>query len=146
MKQVKTIFKAVTLISLFTIFQITFSSCSDDDDQGNDDQCTYQGFAEIPADTSTSIPEADLTTDFFYTSSNGPEVEIYENANPGDFHLVTTTVTAGSTGPGQLQFNGTLHTVTVECIETGSAVGDSMRFKTSGSVNTEFCVVIDVYH
>ncbi len=143
MKTLKTI-----LLVLLTIS--TLLSCDNDSDPApNDDICEYQGltFLDTANSTETLIPESDLTTDFFHSSSNGPEVEIYETSNPGNFNFTTTIVTVGSTGTGILNLNGSTYNVNVTCQRTGSAIGEEMRFDvTTSGIEVEFCVLIDAYH
>tara|TARA_B100000787_G_scaffold48809_1_gene35103 strand:+ start:4942 stop:5883 length:942 start_codon:yes stop_codon:yes gene_type:complete len=110
--------------------------------------CDYQGVSlfEINGNTGTEtlIAESDLFTDFFYTSSNGPEVEIFALDNPGNFNFTTTVVTLNATGTGILNYNGTTYTVNVTCLKTGNAIGQEMRFDiTSPEVEAEICVIID---
>ena len=142
----KTIFK--TVLALTLVF--TFSSCDNDNaPYNNDDTCQYQGFTFVDTTTTTQtlIPESDLTTDFFNTSSNGPEVEIYQTSNPGGFNFTTTVVTLNGTGTGTLNFNGNTYTVNVTCQRTGNGVGQEMRFDlTATGLEAEFCVVIDAFH
>lgn len=141
-----TILKTATLL-LFTM--LVFSCDNDSEPSPNDAQCNYEGFTFLDTsnNTQTVIPESDLTTDFFYTSSNGPEVEIYQTSNPGGFNFVTTVVTQGATGTGTLNYNGNTYSVNVTCQRTGSAVGEEMRFDvTASGLEVEFCVVIDAYH
>ncbi len=147
MKTVKNIL-TIAVVLVATLFVST--SCDNDNAPSpNDTQCNYQGltFLDTASNTQTLIPETDLTTDFFATSSNGPEVEIYQTSAPGDMNFVTTVVTQGATGTGTLNINGNNYPVNVTCQRTGGAVGDEMRFDVSASgIEVEFCVVIDVYH
>ncbi|WP_188463210.1 hypothetical protein [Bizionia arctica] len=143
----KTTIKSLCLLVLTLIL----FNCDNDDDVNavNEDVCNYAGFTFLDTsdNTQTLIPEAELTTDFYYTSSNGPEVEIYETANPSDFWFVTLVVADGATGTGQLNLGGTIHTVNVACQRTGNAVGEEMRYDiTASGLEAEFCVIIDLYH
>ncbi len=136
-------------ILLTLCLSIILLSCDNDD--GNADNqtvCNYQGFTYFDSsNTQTLIPEAELTTDFFNTSSNGPEVEIYKTSAPGDFWFTTTVVTLNGTGTGTLNINGNQHTVNVKCQRTGTAVGEEMRFDlTASGIEAEFCVIIDEFH
>ncbi|NRD21379.1 hypothetical protein HNV08_15085 [Winogradskyella eckloniae] len=137
-------------IILLLVLSIAVFSCDNDDGNAdNQNVCNYEGFTFLDTqnNTQTLIAEADLTTDFFDTSSNGPEVEIYQTANPGDFWFVTTVVAANTSGTGSLSIGNTIHTVNVTCQRTGTGVGDEMRFDITGSgLEAEFCVVIDVFH
>jgi len=141
----KTILKTIILLLVITI-----TSCDNDDPTTpNLNVCNYTGFTFLDTgnNTQTLIAEADLTTDFFNTSSNGPEVEIYETNNPGNFNFTTTVTTLNGTGTGTLVLNGNTYTVNVICQRTGTAVGDEMRFDlTASGLEAEFCVVIDVFH
>lgn len=135
---------------LVALLFIAFISCDNDDgNAANQNACNYQGFTYLDtnSNTQTLIPEADLYTDFFNTSSNGPEVEIYETNNPGNFNFTTTVVTLNGTGTGTLNYGGNTYTVNVTCQRTGSAIGDEMRFDVSASgLEAEFCVIIDDFH
>ncbi len=149
MKKLKTITPILLLlVALFTIGQ----SCTpnlEPEPAPEEQQCDYEGltFNDTSNNTQTLISESDLTTDFFNTSSNGPEVEIYKTANPSDMNFVTTVVTEGATGTGTLMINGTNYPVNVTCQKTGNAVGDEMRFKlTATGIDAKFCVIIDQFH
>ncbi|WP_299524584.1 hypothetical protein [uncultured Lutibacter sp.] len=134
------------------LFAVTFTLYNCDNDNGNasnETACNYEGFTFLDTNnnTQTLIPESDLFTDFFNTSSNGPEVEIYETNDPGNFNFTTSVVTLNGTGTGVLNFNGSTYTVNVICQRTGSAIGDEMRFDlTASGLEVEFCVVIDAFH
>ena len=136
----------------FTIATLIFSFYSCDNDDGNapnQNACTYQGFTYLDTNnnTTTLIPESDLYTYFYNTSSNGPEVEIFETNNPGNFNFSTTVVTLNGTGTGTLNYNGNSYTVNVVCQRTGNAVGQEMRFDlTASGLEAEFCVIIDDFH
>ena len=140
-----------TLNTLKTIFllviTIAFSSCTNNDDDGTTLTCTTQGmFYDLGTNPQVFIPEANLTTDFYITSSNGPEVEIYG----AGIVFVTTTVNQNQTGTGTLIIgSGPNETINVTCLVTGTTVGDVMRFLFNGTYNGnqitgEFCVTIDV--
>jgi hypothetical protein len=110
--------------------------------------CDYQGVAilDVNSNITTFINESALSTDFFYSSSNGPNVEIYETNNPGNFNFTTTVVTLNATGTGILNYNGTAYTVNVTCLKTGNAVGQEMRFDvTAPELEAEICVIIDLF-
>ena len=149
----KKILNTITPITLLVIVLFMVGSgCPSDngiEDEPETSACDYDGYDGLDTTNSTTtlIPEVDLTTDFFHTSSNGPEVEIYETSDPGNFWFVTTVVTANASGTGQLSIDGTIQTVNVTCLATGSAVGQGMQFMLTGTgLDAEFCVVIDVYH
>lgn len=136
------------ILILFAILSV-FACDNDDDNAVNEDQCNYQGFTYLDTsnNTQTLIAEVDLTTDFYYTSSNGPEVEIYKTNDPGNFWFVTTVVTENATGTGTLNFGGTLYPVNVTCQRAGNAVGEEFRYDITGSgLEAEYCVIIDLYH
>ena len=136
------------ILILFAILSV-FACDNDDDNAVNEDQCNYQGFTYLDTsnNTQTLFAEADLTTDFYYTSSNGPEVEIYKTDDPGNYNFVTTVVTANATGTGTLTFGGTPYPVNVTCQRAGNAVGEEFRYDITGSgLEAEYCVVIDLYH
>jgi len=145
----KTITKnSAVILFLFAIIFIGVSCGPQDDNssQGEEYQCNYSGYSTT-TNTYTNIPESDLTTDFFYTSSNGPEVEIYLTSNPGDFNFITTVVTLNATGTGLLQIGSNTQTVNVTCHKAGNAVGEEFWFEVTGNnIDSQFCVVIDQYH
>ncbi|MGV6846295.1 MAG: hypothetical protein ACWA42_09250 [Lutibacter sp.] len=140
----KSLFKTIALLLIIT------TSCNNDNNPSpNDTQCNYQGFTFLDTNNNTQmvIPETDLTTDFFNTSSNGLEVEIYQTSNPGDFNFTTTVTTLNATGTGTLNYNGNTYTVNVTCQRTGTAVGEEMRYDvTASGLEVEFCVIIDIFH
>ena len=142
----KTILKTILLFAI----TLTMFNCNNDDDSAvNQDECNFAGFTFLDTanNTQTLIADADLTTDFFNSSSNGPEVEIYKTDNPGDFWFVTTAVAENAVGTGSLSVGGTIYDVNVTCQRTGNAVGEEMRFDVTGSgLEAEFCVVINVFH
>lgn len=145
----KTILKSLILL----VFALTIFNCDNDDGDPitspNEDVCNFQGltFLDTGDNTQTLIPDSELTTDFFYTSSNGPEVEIYDTDNPGDFWFLTEVVEANASGVGRLNIGGTIHNVNVTCQRTGSAVNEEMRFDvTANGLEAEFCVKINEYH
>ncbi|MFD2909554.1 hypothetical protein ACFSX9_12515 [Flavobacterium ardleyense] len=142
----KTIFKT----SLLLLISMAFFNCNNDDgNAANQDQCNYSGLSYVLSSNTTKIliPETELTTDFFNTSTNGPEVEIFKTDDPGNFWFLTTVVTANTTGTGTLNLGGTVYPVNVTCQRTGNAVGQEMRYDiTSSSLEAEFCVVIDFFH
>jgi len=138
------------VILLLTAFAFIGSSCGgqdDDEDTSTEEyQCDYAGYSTT-SNTYVNTPDSDLTTDFFYTSSNGPEVEIYLNSNPGSFNFTTTVVTQNATGTGTLNEGGNTHTVNVTCHKAGNAVGEEFWFEVTGNgINSKFCVTIDQYH
>ncbi|WP_452223089.1 hypothetical protein [Lacinutrix chionoecetis] len=131
------------------VVTITFSSCTNNDDDGITTTCTTQGlFYDLGTNAQVFEPEVNLTTDFYITSSNGPEVEIYG----AGVVFVTTEVTLNATGTAMLILNnGPNANVYVTCLATGTNVGDTMRFIFNGIYNGdpitgEFCVTIDVAH
>lgn len=144
----KTIFK--TVISILIIL-ILFVSCDNDSDPSpNDTQCNYQGVTYyFPPSTNTFIPETDLTLDFITAGSNGPEVEVYETNNPGNFNFTTTALTANATDLGTVNYNGTTYNNTsITCQRgvtgnTGASIGDEFRWDiVEGSVEFEICMVV----
>ncbi|MFD2541703.1 hypothetical protein ACFSSB_05165 [Lacinutrix gracilariae] len=142
----KTTFKTLCLLILTLVL---FNCDNDDDNAVNQDDCNFAGFTFLDTsdNTQTLIAESDLTTDFYYTSSNGPEVEIYKSSDPGNFWFVTLVVTDGQTGGGQLSVNGTIYNVNVTCQRAGNAIGEEFRYDITGSgLEAEYCVVIDLYH
>lgn len=142
--------KTIHLVGLFLMTSLCFISCDNDDgNASNQNSCNYEGFTFLDTNnnTTTLIPESDLFTDFFNTSSNGPEVEIYEVSDPGNFNFTTTVVALNATGTGVLNYNGTTYNVNVICQRTGNAIGNEMRFDlTASGLEVEFCVTIDDFH
>jgi hypothetical protein len=141
--------KSIYYIGILTII-FSFISCDNDDGNApNQNTCNYQGFTFLDTNnnTNTLIAGSDLFTDFFNTSSNGPEVEIYETNNPGNFNFTTTVVNLNGTGTGILNYNGNTYTVNVTCQRTGNAIGQEMRFDlTASGLEAELCVIIDNFH
>ncbi len=143
MKNLNTITRLKTgLILLLAIF---ITSCNNDDDSLTQ-TCTTQGlFYTIGSSAQVFETEANLTTDFFINSSNGPEVEIYGSA----VVFVTTTVNLNQTGTAVITIgNGPTETVAVACLATDMVVGGTMRFAFNGTyggnpITGEFCVTID---
>ncbi|WP_452227019.1 hypothetical protein [Lacinutrix cladophorae] len=141
----KTTIKTLCLLFLTLVL---FNCDNDDGDADNQDDCNFAGFTFLDTSDSTQtlIPESDLTTDFYYTSSNGPEVEIFKTSDPGNFWFVTQVVTPG-TGGGQLSVNGTIYNVNVTCQRAGNAVNEEFRYDiTASGLEAEYCVLIDLYH
>lgn len=142
----KTIFKTILVV----LISLTIYNCDNDDGNAvNQDVCNYAGFTfyDTSNNTQTLIPESELTTDFYNTSSNGPEVEIYKTTDPGSFWFVTTVVAANVTGTGTLNVGGTVYPVNVTCQRTGNAVGEEMRYDiTANGLEAEYCVIIDLFH
>ena len=77
----------------------SFISCDNDDgNTPNQNTCECQGVTFFDNnDNKELIAESDLFTDFFNTSGNEPEVEIYERNNPGNFNFTTTKVDVNGT-------------------------------------------------
>lgn len=127
-------------------------SCNNDDDN-NIQTCTQQGWAYSLDNTSlNTIDETVLNTDYFHHylgPGTGPAVEIWKVSGLNKVVFLTTVITAGATGQGDLSINGNpIETVDVTCVVGGSTVGSLMRFTVSGTYNNqmiegEFCVVID---
>lgn len=141
MKTLKTL-KTILLL----VITVAISSCTNNDDDGITMTCTTQGFFyTIGTNAQVFEPEANLTTEFLMTSSNGPEVEIYGSA----VVFVTTTVNLNQTGTGIMTIgNGPTETVAVTCLATDTVVGGTMRFAFNGTyggnpISGEFCVIID---
>ncbi|MBU2938772.1 hypothetical protein KO494_04370 [Lacinutrix sp. C3R15] len=136
-------------LCLLVLSLVLFNCDNDDGNADNQDDCNFAGFTFLDTanNTQTLIGESELITDFYYTSSNGPEVEIYKSSDPGDFWFVTKAVTANASGPGTLSVGGTIYAVNVTCQRTGNAVGEEMRFDiTASGLEAEYCVIIDLYH
>lgn len=132
------------------IIIFSFISCNNDDGNAqNQNTCNYQGFTFLDTNnnTTTLITESELFTDFFNTSSNGPEVEIYGMNNPGNFNFTTTVVNLNGIGTGALNYNGNTYIVNVTCHRTGNAIGQEIRFNlTASGLEAELCVIIDDFH
>ncbi|AUC81852.1 hypothetical protein [Lacinutrix sp. Bg11-31] len=146
--------KILKTVLLFCI-AFTFSNCDNDDDTTtpNVDVCSYQGltFLDVSSNTQTLIPETDLTTDYLTGGSNGPEIEVYETSNPGNFNFTTTVVDDNTTGISTINYNGNTYlNIATTCQRgvtgtTGAVVGDEFRFDISGNgVEIELCIIVDV--
>lgn len=146
----KTIFK----ILFITVLSLSLSNCDNDDGNApNQNACTFQGltFADSSNNTQTLTPESDLWTDYLTAGSNGPEVEVYLNSDPGFFNFTTTAVTDGGSGLATVNYDGTTYQgVPVTCQRgvtdptIGALVGDEFRFDISfGSLEMELCVIVD---
>lgn len=145
----KKVLSKILVFALVISGATLYISCDNDDNAANESVCNYEGFTFLDTNNNntTLIPETDLFTDFFNTSSNGPEVEIYKISNPGSFNFTTSVVTLNGTGTGTLVLNGNSYTVNVVCQRTGTAVGEEMRFDiTASGLEAEFCVIIDNFH
>jgi hypothetical protein len=137
--------KTIKILVLALITITLCVSCDNDSSPSpNDVACNYQGltFLDTSNNTQTLLPEADLTTEYYPNSSNGPEVEIYGGT---PFVVFTTTaVTVGATESTSIIINGTTYPITVTCQRAGTLVGDEFRFDlTANNVEAEYCVVID---
>jgi len=143
--------KSTFRIAFILMISITLFNCDNDDGNApNENVCAYQGLTAELSGTQTLIPESDLTSGYLTAGSNGPEIEIYQTSNPGNFNFTTTVVNDGATGTGTVNFNGvTYQNIAVECQRgvtgtTGAAVGDEFRFDiTDGTLEIELCVIVD---
>jgi len=138
----KTIFK----ILFITVLSLSLSNCDNDDGNAdNQNACNYQGMSYLDTNDNTQIliPESDLTTDIFLTSSNGPEWEIFGTTASGDF--LTLVYSPGSNPPVfEFVFNGTNFPVTISEIRNDNVVGGELRADVSHSgFEIEYCVFID---
>ncbi|MBB3124765.1 hypothetical protein FHS04_002292 [Mesoflavibacter sabulilitoris] len=134
---------------------VLFTSCNNDDDVNNDatneTQCNYQGFSYLDNNNNdqTLIPESELNTQYFPNASNGPYgapgIEIASYTGSTTLFFTTNVIALNDTGTGLITIdNGTEQTVTVTCQRAGTAVGDEVRLDVVyGSVEVEFCVIID---
>ncbi|RLJ69134.1 hypothetical protein CLV86_0528 [Lacinutrix venerupis] len=134
---------------------VLFTSCNNDDDVNNDatneTQCNYQGFSYLDSNNNdqTLIPESELNTQYFPNASNGPNgapgIEIVSYTGSTTLFFTTNVIALNDTGTGLITIdNGTEQTVTVTCQRAGTAVGDEVRLDVvNGSVEVEFCVIID---
>ena len=134
---------------------VLFTSCNNDDDVNNDatneTQCNYQGFSYLDSNNNdqTLIPESELNTQYFPNASNGPNgapgIEIASYTGSTTLFFTTNVIALNDTGTGLITIdNGTEQTVTVTCQRAGTAVGDEVRLDVvNGSVEVEFCVIID---
>ena len=140
---------------LFLSFLFIITSCDNDSSPSpNDNQCNYQGFSYLDTSNNTQIliPEANLNTQFFPNTNNGPYgapgVEIAGTAPNGDFVFFSTNViTEGSSGTAnEFRINGEQipGNIVVTCQRAGTAIGDEFRYDIQISgYETEFCVIID---
>lgn len=146
----KTILKNTLVIILTaTLF---FSCDNDNDPSPNDAQCTHDGVTYFfPNTTNTFIDAADLTLEYYTSTSNGPEVEVYLNSDPGHFNFVTTAVIEGATDTNTVNYNGnTYNNSSITCQRglatgntTGANVGDEFRWDiVNGSVEFEICMAV----
>jgi len=139
---------------LLVLLLITFFSCDNDDGNApNENVCTYEGltFEDINNNTQTFIPEADLTLEYFTATSNGPEVEVYETANPGNFNFTTIAVIENTSDTNTVNYNGnTYNNAAITCQRglasgntAGANVGDEFRWDiVVNSVEFEICMVV----
>jgi len=141
------------VLALLLALLFTQTGCDNDNAPApNDNQCNFQGltFNDSNGNIHTSIAESDLTTEYYTATSNGPAVEIYETAQPGNFNFSTNVVNEGDSGPGTINYNGSTYAVTVTCQRgvtgsTGAAVGDDFRYDiTTSGLEVELCVIQDV--
>lgn len=146
----KTISKQVLIVLVILAF---FNCDNDDGNTPNENVCNYQGLTAEINGTVTLIPESDLISSYITGGSNGPEIEIYDFNNPGDFNFTTTVVDENATGTGTVVIDGNAYSnVTITCQRgvtgtTGAAVGDEFRFDVVDNANNlevEFCVIVDV--
>lgn len=147
----KTIIKSFFLLAI----TLTFFNCDNDDDATtpNVDVCNFQGLTVLLNGTQTLVPESDLTTQYLTGGSNGPEIEVFETANPGNFNFTSTVVDENTTGIGTINYGGnTYNNLTVTCqrgvpstATTGAALGDEFRIDIVGNnIELELCVIVDV--
>ncbi|WP_452227017.1 hypothetical protein [Lacinutrix cladophorae] len=142
-----------TLLLIFVL--CIFTSCNNDDNANNDatneTQCDYQGFSYLDNNNNdqTLISESELNTQYFPNASNGPYgapgIEIASYTGTTTLFFTTNVIALNDTGIGYITIdNGTEQTVTVTCQRVGTAVGDEVRLDVVyGSVEVEFCVIID---
>lgn len=146
----KTILKNTLVLILFTAL---FFSCNNDNGSSpNDDQCNYDGLTFYDSNnTNTFIAAADLTLDYITAGSNGPEVEVYETNNPGNFNFTTIAVTTNATDTNTVNYNGsTYNNAQITCQRglapnntTGANVGDEFRWDiVVGAVEFEICMQV----
>lgn len=139
--------KTILISILLLAITLTLFNCDNDDGNAdNQDDCNYQGMSYLDTSDNTQIliPEADLTTDYFVTSSNGPEWEIYGTTTGGDF---LTLVYSPGTSTYEFIFNGTNYPVTITVQRDDNVLGGEIRCDVSHSgFEIEYCVIIDVYH
>ncbi len=141
-----TIKKTIGLILLVTVMIAISTSCGPDPEPEKDDKCDYQGFTytNTSNNSQTSIPEAELTTELFPSSSS---IEIYKTTDPGNMNFSTGVITDGGTGTGTLNYNGSTISVNVTCQKAGTAVGDEFRYDVTGTnLEAQFCVEVDQVH
>ncbi|NRR92986.1 hypothetical protein HSX10_15530 [Winogradskyella undariae] len=144
--------KIIKKLSIIAIICLGLVSCDNDDDNAtNIAECNYEGFSYYDAnnDDQLILAESELNTQYFPNDSNGPYgasgIEIASFTSSPTIFFTTNVLIENETGIGWISVNGNPdQLVTVTCQRTGSAVGDEMRYDvTYGSIEVEFCVVID---
>ena len=152
----KTIFKnSVTVLLSITAILFIGSSCGSDDPlPQQQDPCTHNGwfYQATLTDYEYLIEDADLSVQFFPNASNGPYgspgFEISGTDSEGHFmSFITGVLTVNATGtPLSLTDNGVEAegTITLTCLEAGTAVGDRARYNIEGpGYQIEICALID---
>lgn len=143
--------KSIQILTILVV-ALLFTNCDNDDGNApNETACNYKGFSYLDTSDNTQIlvPEADIGTQFFPNASNGPNgspgFEIVSNATPNAFFFTTDAIVLNQTGTGRLTLNnGQEQVVTVTNQRAGTAVGEEVRLDVVlGSIEVEFCVVID---
>lgn len=143
MNIIKIIFLVVILYSVI--------SCNNDNNTTNETECNYQGFSYLDGNNNdqTILPEAELNTQYFPNASNGPNgvpgIEIASYTSSPTLFFTTNVIDLNNTGNGLITIDGGQEqSVTVTCQRAGLAVGDEVRLDVVyGSVEVEFCVIID---
>ena len=134
------------ILLVITMIAISTSCGPEPEEPQQDDSCDYQGmtYTDTSNNSQTSIPEAELTTELFSSSSS---IEIYKTTDPGSMNFSTNVITDGGTGTGTLNYNGSTINVNVTCQKAGTAVGDEFRYDVTGTnLEVQFCVEIDQVH
>ncbi|WP_055442220.1 hypothetical protein [Lacinutrix himadriensis] len=144
--------KSIIKTAFVLILALSFFNCDNDDNSApNTNVCNYQGFSYLDGNSNdqTIIPESELNTQYFPNASNGPYgapgIEIASFTGATTLFFTTNVILLNETGVGRMTIDGgTEQLVTVTCQRAGTAVGDEIRLDVvSGSIEVEFCVIID---
>lgn len=154
MKTLKLLKTVIPVILLFTATLFIGSSCGSDPLPEQTDPCNHHGwFHDSVVDNADFlIEDTDLSVQFFPNASNGPfgnpGFEISgTNTDGHTFLFITDIITVGGTGtPLSLTDNGMElpGTITLECLEAGTSLGERVRYNIEGpGYQIEICVIID---
>ncbi|WP_452228553.1 MULTISPECIES: hypothetical protein [unclassified Lacinutrix] len=144
--------KSIFKITVVLVLALSFFNCDNDDNNAtNTNVCSYQGFSYLDGNSNdqTIIPESELNTQYFPNASNGPYgapgIEIASFTGATTLFFTTNVILLNEIGEGRMTIDGGVEElVTVTCQRAGTAVGDEIRLDVvSGSIEVEFCVIID---